>query len=44
MVNKDGIQGSRSRRQEQDVGVVEIDAVAARKLGIENGTRVREQP
>ncbi|TKX26227.1 peroxisome biosynthesis protein [Elsinoe australis] len=40
VVNKDGIQGSRSRRQEQDVGVVEIDAVAARKLGIENGTRM----
>ncbi|PNS20512.1 Peroxisome biosynthesis protein PAS1 [Sphaceloma murrayae] len=40
VVNKEGIQGSRSRRQEQDVGVVEIDAVAARKLGIDSGSRM----
>ncbi|KAG8623266.1 hypothetical protein KVT40_008242 [Elsinoe batatas] len=40
VVDKDGIQGARSRRKEQDVGVVEIDAVAGRKLGIDGGSRV----
>ncbi|KAF4553921.1 Peroxisome biosynthesis protein PAS1-like protein [Elsinoe fawcettii] len=40
VVDKDGIQGSRGRRKEQDIGVVEIDAVGGRKLGIDNASRV----
>ncbi|GAM86481.1 hypothetical protein ANO11243_044950 [Dothideomycetidae sp. 11243] len=40
IVNKDGIQGTRNRRQDQDVGCVEIDSITARKLGIEAGSRV----
>ncbi|KAF2157729.1 AAA-domain-containing protein [Myriangium duriaei CBS 260.36] len=40
LVNRDGIQGSRNRRQDQDIGCVEVDAITARKLGIESGSKV----
>lgn len=39
VVSRDGIQSSRTRK-DQPVGTIEIDAVAARRLGLEAGSKV----
>lgn len=40
IVGRDGIQGTRGRRQEQDIATVELDSTLGRMLGITDGTKV----
>jgi len=40
IVSRDGIQGARGIRKEQDTATVEIDSTLGRLLGIANGMKV----